>query len=182
MWWQISSCLKPDDDSNAFFSKSHPPWSTIQLCVLCLSMILIVHLVYPPRRRAEQCVCSSHWIQNISEFAFKFSNSPAIFKTLVLTYRYIANWCFIEFKSGFFKQTLAPLWAASSVESLGCSPYTIGGEFIILPTAARHSSNFKQKRTLQNRHAKFPKLARFSKILLICLVLVLRGWLAYTSH
>ena len=81
----------------------------------------------------------------------------------------------------FLKKTLAPLWAASSVEILGCSPYTIGGEFIILPTAARHSSNFKQKRTLQNRHAKFPKLARFSKILLICLVLVLRGWLASTS-
>ena len=80
-----------------------------------------------------------------------------------------------------FKRILAPLWAASSVESLGCSPYTIGGEFIILPTAARHSSNFKQKRTLQNRHAKFPKLARFSKILLICLVLVLRGWLATSN-
>ena len=89
--------------------------------------------------------------------------------------------CFIKFKSGFFKKTLAPLWAASSVEILGCSPYTIGGEFIILPTAARHSSNFKQKRTLQNRHAKFPKLARFSKILLICLVLVLRGWLATSN-
>ena len=126
MWWQISSCLKPDDDSNAFFSKSHPSWSTIQLCVLCLSMILIVHLVYPPRRRAEQCVCSSHSIQNISEFAFKFSNSPAIFKTLVLTYKIYVSLIDVVLNSkvAFFNMALAPLWAASSVESLGCSPYT----------------------------------------------------------
>ena len=84
-----------------------------------------------------------------------------------------SKWLFLKrFWPHYGLQVALRVWAAALI---------LGGEFIILPTAARHSSNFKQKRTLQNRHAKFPKLARFSKILLICLVLVLRGWLATSN-
>ena len=103
-------------------------------------------------------------------------------KTIVLTYIDISLIdVLLNSKVAFFKKRLWPHYGLQVALRVWAAALILGGEFIILPTAARHSSNFKQKRTLQNRHAKFPKLARFSKILLICLVLVLRGWLATSN-